>query len=437
MGISNSLRLLLASLILATVALLGWQSFGPPRVLSLSPDKYVFSIGDDATSGGDSIAELHPLKSGIRLGCNIQHGYQWPYCTAGIRLGTAPEGVDLTRYDNLRLQARYWGPGKPRLRLFLRDFEKDISSTADWNSLKVNEVWFDIPPGGGVEIPLNVVRVASWWLGDRQIPLEKTGPRLDNVVMLEFSTANEIPDGQHHIDLQRIELVGRPFRPERLTGTLLACWFVFGIASLALEAYRYRGRYLSARRDLSQLQALNQTLQIETRELADKARSDPLTGALNRQGLRDFLVERLRGSEPQSQAMCVVFVDIDHFKRVNDDHGHGIGDEVLRQFAEQLRERLRSTDRLVRWGGEEFLIVCPETDQAQGCALAEKLRKALMACDWPLQLKLTASFGVAAASGQEDFGELITRADARLYAAKHAGRNRVVGHEPEREAAEV
>jgi diguanylate cyclase (GGDEF)-like protein len=429
MGLSSHLRLLLTTLILLTVGLLGWQSRGPARVLALAPANFHYSVGSDIVSGGSSVAELRPLDSGARLACTIRRGYTWPYCVISVRLGTEPAGMDFTPYDTLRLRVRYKGPGVPQLRLFLRDFEHGLSSPGDWSSLKVDEVWFGVPDRGLVEVPLKVVRIASWWLAERSVPLEKTDARLDNVVMMEFSTPNDVPDGLHQVDLESIELVGRPFRQERLVTGLLACWVLFGVAALAYELQRYRGRYREARRRVAQLQALNEALDIETRKLAGKARIDPLTGALNREGLRDFLVERWpEVGAGQRAAVSIMFADIDHFKRINDGHGHATGDTVLQIFAALLQRRIRGSDRLVRWGGEEFLIVCPEASLAQACALAETLRHSVETNEWPGGLKVTASFGVAVRSGDEDFGALIARADTNVYAAKHAGRNCVIGH---------
>jgi diguanylate cyclase (GGDEF)-like protein len=426
-GFSGSLRLLLIALVTVTVGLLGWQTYGPARVLALSPTHFHYTVGSDMVSGGNSAAELRPLEAGIQLACTIRRGYTWPYCVASVRVGTEPKGLDFTAYESLRLKVRHQGAGAAQLRLFLRDFQPGLSIADDWNSLKVDEVWFDVPDDGAVEVPLKVFRVASWWLGERKVPLEQTDPRLDNVVMIEFSTPNDVPDGLHLIDLQAIELVGRPFREQRLVRGLLACWFVFGIASLALELYRYRGRYREARERLVNLQALNESLRLETEELAGRARTDPLTGALNREGLRDFLVDHWRESGSEAGVISVIFADLDLFKRINDAHGHAVGDEVLKQFAELLRSRIRATDCFVRWGGEEFLIVCPSAGLHQSRTLAEALRQYVETADWPTKLKVTASFGIATRVGQEDFGGLLARADKHVYEAKRAGRNRVVG----------
>jgi diguanylate cyclase (GGDEF)-like protein len=426
-GFSGSLRLLLIALVIVTMGLLGWQSYGPARVLPLSPTDFHYSVGSDMVSGGNSTAELRPLEAGIQLACTIRRGYTWPYCVASVRLGNEPKGLDLTAYESLRLKVRHQGAGAAQLRLFLRDFQPGLSVADDWNSLKVDEVWFDVTDDGVVEVPLKVFRVASWWLSEHKVPLEKTDPRLDNVVMLEFSTPNDVPDGLHLIDLQSIELVGRPFREQRLVNGLLACWFVFGIASLALELHRYRGRYRQARQRLTHLQALNESLQLETRELAGKARTDPLTGALNREGLRDFLADHWNEKGAEARAISVIFADIDFFKRINDTYGHAVGDEVLREFGELLRSRIRATDCFVRWGGEEFLIVCPGAGLKQSCALAEALRQFVETAEWPANAKVTTSFGVATRVGQEDFGDLLARADKQVYEAKRCGRNRVVG----------
>jgi diguanylate cyclase (GGDEF)-like protein len=150
-----------------------------------------------------------------------------------------------------------------------------------------------------------------------------------------------------------------------------------------------------------------------------------LTGALNRQGLREMLMGRLQSPGHYGEGLAVIFMDIDHFKQINDRHGHDAGDEVLCGFAAVIRHEVRASDKLVRWGGEEFLLVCPDTGQEQAAKLAEKLRAAMMAHSWPYGLSVTSSFGVTALRPEEDIGAAITRADGALYAAKSNGRNRV------------
>ncbi|WP_229458941.1 GGDEF domain-containing protein [Massilia glaciei] len=142
--------------------------------------------------------------------------------------------------------------------------------------------------------------------------------------------------------------------------------------------------------------------------------------------MRDGLLNKWRYRGPHSDLMAVVFIDLDHFKRVNDTHGHATGDEVLRAFAMSVQRAIRTTDKLVRWGGEEFLIVCLGTSGTEAHGLAEKLRAAMPNQIWPCGQQMTASFGVTALQPGEDIGEAIKRADSALYGAKANGRNCVL-----------
>ncbi|HSJ99238.1 MAG TPA: diguanylate cyclase [Myxococcota bacterium] len=176
-------------------------------------------------------------------------------------------------------------------------------------------------------------------------------------------------------------------------------------------------------------------LQVELREknatLARLSTTDPVTGLRNRRYVSEFLsVEVLRAVRYHTP-LAVLLLDLDHFKRVNDTHGHRVGDAVLQVVADTLRASLRATDLAGRYGGEEFLVVLPQTDLAGGAVLAERVRVAIeetaidVAAD--TALSVTVSVGVAALDGAaQTVEQLVERADAALYAAKDAGRNRVV-----------
>jgi two-component system cell cycle response regulator len=125
-------------------------------------------------------------------------------------------------------------------------------------------------------------------------------------------------------------------------------------------------------------------------------------------------------------------MDIDYFKSVNDSHGHDIGDEVLREFAKRIGANIRGIDLACRYGGEEFVVVMPETDAAFAYAVAERLRKSIETTPVdishpPGKLSITISIGIASSEGASDTSEaLLRRADQALYSAKRNGRNRVV-----------
>jgi diguanylate cyclase (GGDEF)-like protein len=151
---------------------------------------------------------------------------------------------------------------------------------------------------------------------------------------------------------------------------------------------------------------------------------DALTNVLNRHGIERF-VENLQATRVPAS---VVIIDIDHFKRVNDQRGHYGGDRVLRTLGEILRTHTRNTDGLGRWGGEEFVLVCPGASLAKASDLAEKLRHRIMETNFIPEdpLPITASFGVATSSADQGFEEVFQQADQALYLAKSRGRNCVV-----------
>jgi diguanylate cyclase (GGDEF)-like protein len=125
------------------------------------------------------------------------------------------------------------------------------------------------------------------------------------------------------------------------------------------------------------------------------------------------------------ESFGLILCDIDHFKRVNDRHGHLAGDQVLIEMTRLLRAQLRKGDSLGRWGGEEFMIVCLQVDRDGIEQAAEKLRLSIAEHDFPIIDRATASFGVTLARPGESMSALIERADSALYVAKEAGRNRI------------
>ena len=157
---------------------------------------------------------------------------------------------------------------------------------------------------------------------------------------------------------------------------------------------------------------------------------DSLTGLANRRSFEDTLRSELARAARFSDSVCVVFADLDDFKRVNDRHGHAAGDEVLKAFASALQRTVRESDVAGRWGGEEFALVLPGTDVDGGARLAERARAAIESREIPMPngelLTVTASFGVASYPESHELGELLAAADSALYAAKREGKNRVV-----------
>ncbi len=177
---------------------------------------------------------------------------------------------------------------------------------------------------------------------------------------------------------------------------------------------------------LDELHKTQKKLREKNTQLEHLASTDLLTGLCNRLKVENSLERELDRLQRFGHIFSIILLDIDHFKRVNDEHGHQAGDQVLIDFANLLREQVRSVDTLGRWGGEEFMVVCPGTDQAGITELANKLRAAVEQHEFPTVGHKTASFGVATASQDDNIQQLIMHADRAMYTAKHQGRNQVV-----------
>lgn len=175
--------------------------------------------------------------------------------------------------------------------------------------------------------------------------------------------------------------------------------------------------------DVSQLKAYQKELHLASI-------TDGLTGLYNRRYLFLRLSEEIRQAARGDHPFSIVLFDLDHFKRVNDTFGHGVGDEVLIQAAGALRGAIRGSDLAGRYGGEEFLVILPDTQAAEALEAAERIRSAIKALSWPeLDLHMSLSGGVCEYAGT-DIDTLLEYADRRLYAAKAAGRDRVIGEDP-------
>ena len=173
---------------------------------------------------------------------------------------------------------------------------------------------------------------------------------------------------------------------------------------------------------------LQQQLLEAQHQLYAQATHDALTGLWNRAAILGLLDREISRAERESSCLAVTLIDVDHFKRVNDTHGHLVGDQVLREMARLLGTILRPYDTLGRYGGEEFLVVLSGFDAALAMRLAERLRRQIAEAPWildHLQIPMTISLGIACWCGNLSPSALLQHADDALYAAKAAGRNQI------------
>ncbi|WP_022846624.1 GGDEF domain-containing protein [Desulfurobacterium sp. TC5-1] len=158
--------------------------------------------------------------------------------------------------------------------------------------------------------------------------------------------------------------------------------------------------------------------------LKESSIKDPLTQAYNRRAFMEFIKEEIARAKRYRFPISLIMIDIDDFKKVNDTYGHAKGDEVLKKMAALIMTSIRRCDKLVRWGGEEFVVICPHLSKREAYFVAEKLRKIIASHDFN-GVKVTASFGVSEIDPSDSIDRAVKLADKALYEAKKSGKNSV------------
>lgn len=207
----------------------------------------------------------------------------------------------------------------------------------------------------------------------------------------------------------------------------LVIWLSF---SLTLLRCVYLGYYATSLRIrvLERNQALAERVQVAQQ----MAFHDELTGAMNRHAILPLINDQIHLRGRHQTESCLAMIDLDHFKEVNDHYGHVVGDQVLRKLVRFIQGSVRAPDKLGRYGGEEFILLMPNTTLENGTELIDRLRREVAERDWSQiapGLKIHVSAGVADIRNNDSLLELLTRADSALYLAKQSGRNRVVNAE--------
>ncbi len=198
---------------------------------------------------------------------------------------------------------------------------------------------------------------------------------------------------------------------------------------LQTEALRSRDRMLGAQQEALAADGRIKALESQLVQMSELVREDQLTGSLNRRGLDDVFERELARAERRGTPLCIAMLDLDDFKRLNDTHGHAAGDEALIHLVRVIKDTLRTLDVIARFGGEEFLILLPDTTLASASATITRLQRELTKRIFlhnHQRVLITFSAGLALRAPGEDQQAMIRRVDQALYKAKKAGKNRVV-----------
>ena len=267
-------------------------------------------------------------------------------------------------------------------------------------------------------------RVPEWWVGQYDLPRNFGQPDFSNATALSIDLLGDLAGTHHDIQIDKIEFVGDWISAEYWYLGILCAWMILATTYGLSQWLRLLRKHREQRKKIHDLVDSNAQLQTEKEKYQKLSTLDGLTKVLNRHGIEQFIESLQAANLPTS----VIVIDLDHFKRINDQRGHYVGDRVLQAVGEILRAHTRNTDGLGRWGGEEFVLVCPGASLAKAADLAEKLRHRIMETDFIPEdpLAITASFGVAASQADQSFEDAFRQADQALYLAKSRGRNCVV-----------
>lgn len=420
------------TLVVVTVLIMQlYWIYGGSLVYPVKPSEFTFEATNDQIAGGHSQSSISFDNETAMLDCQLvkTDDYPWPYCGVSISLTDKVfEGRDLDHFHTVRMNIdfeRVDEPSSPRMRFYLRNFNPAYSQVDNEYTHKYNGL--EYMPGtssGAIDIPIENLQVMTWWLADNKIPIRYSAPEFSNVTKVELATGSGIYEGQYRMRIHSIEFVGNYVSGENLMFGLLLFWLALALTYSVVEIRRSHKMILHAHFRQDHLRKLNKELKEQNIHFAELASRDALTGAMNRHAIRDWLDKNYDETNKLSKTLSVLYLDIDHFKSINDLYGHSMGDDILREFTMVVLSSLSASERLVRWGGEEFVVFCPGRGLEEASELAEQIRRKVEARIWIHGDKLTTSIGVATL-GEERTSDMLIRADEALYSAKRLGRNRV------------
>ncbi len=418
---------LLLLLVLITIGVLLFHAplLETRLVITSSDDVHKVALDSDVQDGGNSKIEWLD-REGLHWRCKLRQAWELPFCGMQIHFSASHlEGIDLSDYSHINLSLEYRGSGNS-VRLFLRNRHPAYTKADEMRSTKFNMIELDTRWGPDYQdVKLDYFSVADWWLQLYELEIEHSVTDFSNVSVIEILSGTGLDSGVHEFKLNRLELVGVRFSIENLYLGIILVWICAISLYLALRIRALNVVIESGKAKEAELTEINALLDQRSQTLEERVKKDPLTGAYNRAGIEDSLTIAVHNWKYKHLPLSLLLLDVDHFKNVNDNHGHAVGDDVLRELSALVSDNIRAGDHFARWGGEEFILVCDNTKLAHAKELAEKLRELISTNSFSHQLEVTVSIGVAQIKRNETLEALFHRADRALYRAKENGRNRV------------
>lgn len=338
-----------------------------------------------------------------------------------LNLEEFSEGIDLSHYEEIHVDLTYRGED-PRLRFYIRNYEPGFSDMHDMQTSKFNNVHIDTRfINEKLVLSFSEMFVAEWWITDFHVPREKSQPDFRHAQAFGVDLSYPGAAGKHEFKLNRLEFVGYWIPKEQWYLGIMLIWIFILLLYSAIKFIRLVRQISQEKQQVDQLAKENNLLAEQSKKYKKLSTIDHLTGLLNRHGVTEYLDQK----KSDDRQMAMLVIDIDFFKKINDSFGHDVGDQVLRKISAIIRSHLRPEDQAGRWGGEEFVIILPDTDADAAYQYAENLRLAVAREKMPPNDKesVTISLGVGATSGLLPFHQLFRHVDLALYRAKASGRN--------------
>ena len=411
-------------LFVASIVLMVWQYFGMETQLRIIPDvelHYPPSIHSDHINGGVSITRLSTDGGRVAFDCNIKRSDTFAFCGVSIPIAMASgEGIDISHYEYMDIELEFLSDVKDTLLVYMINEERAASGIAILKS-NLRAIYAEL----GVaqySLPISQFFVPSWWLFQNGHEGVSAEPRIDNVMSLQLTTGDNTLPRDTRVVIRSISFHGKLVSAADLYLWLLASWLLLFLMRVLKSMKGMSENIRETHRHNQELIVLNHFLSIQKDQYETMAKFDKLTGALNRAGARDVLEQIIKDSKSLNVFSALLAIDIDHFKQINDEYGHDVGDAALRNLVSLIESNTRDIDKLVRWGGEEFMLICPDTKLQSAMMLAEKLRTIIDDTSLITETFITCSFGVAILQ-DESIDEWFKRADRALYQAKNSGRN--------------
>lgn len=362
----------------------------------------------------------------LKWRCRINDSHANAYCGFQIYLASdRQQGEDLRDYSSIELDLDYEGTSS-YLRYYARNREPGFSDPENIQTDKflLTQIAVDFLPAG-LTIGLDEFYVAEWWLSEYQVPRELSAPSFEHVTALGIDVAVPITSGDHLFQLHSAELVGDLFERDQWYAGIIVAWLgVLGSVG-SFRLIQLRRSVVRERQRLAEMALHNSELRDQSNRFRELSHRDQLTGLLNRHGMVEAIEQLF--ADPD-RVLSLLVLDIDHFKSINDRYGHDVGDRILARLGARLLSHTRQSDYAARWGGEEFVLLLPDTEEAAAASLADKLRELIAETRFEVLPghQVTVSIGVGGRRRSEAYHELFRRVDKALYRAKDQGRNRVV-----------